>query len=350
MKQYRVAVLGLGNSGMNIHCRYLSQMPDKYKVVAVFDMLEERREMARQMLNCRTYYDYRLMLCECNPDIVINALPSHLHVPVSLELLTEGFNVICEKPLSQSLDEIDSLIECVGNTGSMLAVFHDLRLSPHFQQVKKVIQTGVLGRIVQVSMYADFFQRNWNWQVMRKFNGGRLMNAGSHMIDKVLQLTGLDFSPAITCILDRGASFGDAEDYVKLIFKAPGQPVFDLEMSACCTYPPFTYNIQGTCGGLTGSPNSLRWKYFRPSEAPQRTVSQMPVADKDGGPAYCHEELKWYEETWEDKRSEFDVAPVEFFDSLYNTLENGAPLEVTLHQVRQQVVIMEECIRQGCFV
>lgn len=346
MKKYKVAILGLGNSGWNIHCRYLRLLPEKYQVTAVFDMLEERLRKAEEELGCKAYSDYRDMLDGCDADIVVNALPSHLHVPVSIEFLEKGYDVICEKPLSRSLAEIDSLIECVEKTGRMFTVFHDLRFSPHFQQVKKVIQSGILGRIVQVSMYADFFHRNWNWQVMRKYNGGRLMNAGSHMIDKVLQLTGEDFNPEMACVMDKGASFGDAEDYVKIILKAPGHPVYDLEMSSCCAYPPFAYNIQGTCGGLTGTANSLKWKYFKPSEAPERKVSETPIADKDGDPAYCHEILKWYDNTWEDSRDEFDVAPVEFYEALYRTLEKGAPLEVTLQQVRKQVMLLEECVRR----
>lgn len=173
------------------------------------------------------------------------------------------------------------------------------------------------------------------------------MNAGSHMIDKMLKLTGVDFSPSVTCKLDRGASFGDAEDYVKLILQAPGYPLFDLEMSACCTYPQFSYNIQGTCGGLTGTPNRLKWKYYKPSEAPVREPQYMPISDKDGDPAYCREELKWYEEFWEDSRNEYDVVPIEYYESLYRTLTEGAPLEVTLQQIRKQVEIIEECYRQN---
>ena len=345
MKQYKVAVLGLGNSGWNIHCRCLGNMPERFKITAVFDMLEQRCEKAERELGCKAYYDYGRMFEQCDADIVVNALPSNMHVPVSSEALEKGFDVICEKPLTNSLDEIDSLIRCVKKTGKIFTVFHDLRVSPHFQQVRSVIQSGILGRIVQISMYADFFQRNWNWQVMRKYNGGRLLNAGSHMIDKALQLTDSDFMPEITCIMDKAASFGDAEDYVKLVLKAPGYPVFDLEMSACCVYPPFAYNVQGTCGGLTGGTNNIKWKYFKPWEVPARTASQVPITDKDGDPAYCREELKWYEETWEDSRSEFDVAPVVFYEALYDTLENGAPLLVTLQQVRRQIVLIEECKR-----
>jgi hypothetical protein len=48
------------------------------------------------------------MLRRSNLDLVINATPSHKHVPVSLEFLNNGFNVLCEKPLARQVSDVAS--------------------------------------------------------------------------------------------------------------------------------------------------------------------------------------------------------------------------------------------------
>ena len=55
--------------------------------------------------------DYRDILDRKDLDLVINATPSNLHVPITLDLLNHGFNVLCEKPLARTVEEVDRLIE-----------------------------------------------------------------------------------------------------------------------------------------------------------------------------------------------------------------------------------------------
>ena len=60
----------------------------------------------------------------------------------------------------------------------------------------------------------------------------------------------------------RDITYGDAEDYVKMLFKAPGKPVVNLEASSCCAYPFDTINIQGSCGGIRGPAEHLEMEIF----------------------------------------------------------------------------------------
>ena len=59
MKQLKVCILGQGRSGRNIHGRYLLTDKDRYKIVAVVDPLEERRQRAAKEYGCDVYSDYR---------------------------------------------------------------------------------------------------------------------------------------------------------------------------------------------------------------------------------------------------------------------------------------------------
>ncbi len=349
MKQLNVCIIGQGRSGRNIHGRFLSQAPDMFKIVAVVDLLEDRRKRAEEEYGCTSYSDYRDIFGRGDLDLVVNATPSHLHVPVSLDLVNNGFNTLCEKPLARRADEVDQLIDASRKAGKLLAIYQQSRYAPYFQQVRKVIDSGVLGRIVQVSIAFNGFSRRWDWQCIQEYNGGNLLNTGPHPLDQALQLFGADAMPEVTCFMDRANTYGDAEDYVKLILHGKGHPVIDLEISSCCAYPSFTYNVQGTSGGLSGSMNHIDWKYFIPAESPAQKLIRTPIVKEDGTPAYCSEKLTWHEHSWDlpkESKDLFNTMSYSFYSMLYKVLTEGAPLEITLEQVRRQIAVIEECHRQ----
>ena len=350
MKQLRVAILGQGRSGRDIHGVYLNVAKDKYKIVAVVDPIEERRMRAEREYGCETYESHSSLLGRKDLDIIINATPSALHVPITLELLNNGFNVLCDKPLARKAADVDMLIDAAEKSKRLLAIFQQSRFAPYFEQIKKVINSGVLGRIVQISSQWNGFSRRWDWQCIQANNGGSLLNTGPHPMDQLLRLLDVDGMPQVTCIMDRANTFGDAEDYVKVILRAPGRPVIDLEVSCCCAYTNFTYNVQGTRGGLKGSTEHLDWKYFKQEEAPEQHLIKTPLSKEDGTPAYCGEKLKWYEESWdntEEHKDLFNYLSYRFYNMLYKTMTEGEKLEITPEQVRQQIAVIEECHRQN---
>lgn len=347
----KVGIIGQGRSGRNIHGRYLQTVPELYKIAAVADSVTERQERAKQEYGCRAYSTWTEMAAAEELDLVVNASPSDQHFPVTLELLQRGFNVLCEKPLARTAAEVDRLIEAAERSGKRLAVFQQSRYMPAFMKIREILESGVLGRIVQIDMKSHSFARRWDWQTLQSHNGGSLMNTGPHPVDQALQLFGGDELPQITCIMDRANTFGDAEDYVKLIMRGAGRPTIDLEISSCAAYASDPFVIQGTNGGLRGNTKRLEWKYFKPEEAPVQTLIEEPLFDKNGMPAYCSEKLAWYEEKWElelpEGASEFDLMTERLYRMLFRTLQEGTPLEITPWQVRRQMQVMEQCRRQN---
>jgi len=349
-KVIRVGILGQGRSGRDIHGSYLNTVKDKYRIVAVADLIKERRDRAVREYGCDAYLNYRDVLKRKDLDLVINALPSHFHVPVTKEILNAGFNVLCEKPLARKAAEVDMLMRTAKKSGRVFAIYQQSRFAPYFQQVKKVIKSGVLGRIVQISIAFNGFSRRWDWQTLQEYNGGSLLNTGPHPLDQALNLMNTKVVPDVTCIMDRVNTYGDAEDYVKLILRAPDRPLIDLEISSCCAYPCFTYNIHASRGSLKGNTAHIDWKYFKPAEAPRRRLQREPLSKPDGTPSYCSEQLKWYEETWDLTKEEQDLfgsMSASFYNMLHNAVQYGKPLEITPEQVRQQIAVIEECHRQN---
>lgn len=360
MKKVRVAIIGQGRSGRDIHGSYLKADP-RFQIMAAVDLLEERRRRAAEEYRCDVYADYHDLFKRRDLDLIINSTYSHMHAPVSLEIIKAGYNVLCEKPLAATVKQVDQLIAASKKSGVVFAIYQQSRYAPYFLQVQKVIQSGVLGRIVQISIAFNGFSRRWDWQTLRERNGGSLANTGPHPLDQALQLFGAGM-PKVTCFMDRtDNSFGDAEDHVKVILSGRGHPTIDMEVSSCCAYPCFVYNVYGTRGGMKGTQSSMEWKYFKISEAPKQKLTREPLCKPDRTPAYPSEELTWHTESWpaapdaKSKQAGYSpaAAPVQggmtgmYYAMLYNTLVRGTALKITPQQVRRQIAVIEICRRQN---
>ena len=350
MSKIRVAILGQGRSGRDIHGAYLSRDPRRSRIVAAVDPLADRRRRAAEEYECEVLRDHRPLLKRRGLDLIVNAAPSHLHVPISLQFLRAGFNVLCEKPLAARAADVARLIAAARKARKVLAIFQQSRYAPYFQQVRKVIGSGVLGRIVQVSIASSGFARRWDWQTLRSWNGGSLLNTGAHLVDQALQLFGTDAMPQVACFMDRATTRGDAEYHVRLSLRGDGRPLVTVEITSCCAYPSFTFQVYGTRGGLAGGASHLEWKPFKPAENPRRRLTRAPIRNPDGTPAYCRDKRKWHTRSWDvpaAKRDLFGSMSAQLYRMLHKTLTAGAPLEITPQEVRQQIAVIEACHRQN---
>jgi len=338
----RVGIAGLGRSGWSIHALALGALEERYRVAAAMDAKPERREEASARFGCRTYPDFDSLLGDPEVELLVVATPSHLHAEHSIRALEAGKDVLCEKPMACCLADADRMIETARRTGRTLAVFQNRRYAPDFQKVLEVIRSGRLGRIVMIRMAGHSFGRRWDWQTLRKLGGGTLYNTCPHFVDQALEFLG-GAEPEVFCHLDRALSSGDAEDHCKIVLRAPGRPVVEVEVTSACAYAQDLWLVMGTRGGLTGSMTALRWKYVETEKLPPRPVDLEPTPDR----SYCGEALPWHEESWQ---APPDPAPcaggtavIRYYEDLYETLRRGAPLAVTLESVRQQMKVLEEC-------
>ena len=351
MKQIKVAILGQGRSGYAIHGKHLLTDTERFKVVAVVDKLPERREKAQRVFGCSVYEDYTELFGKNDEiDLVINSFPSPFHHPVTVDLLNHGFNVLCEKPAAKTPEMIDEMEAAAKKNGKTLAIFQQSRFAPYFNKVQEVINSDKLGRIVQISIAFSGYARRWDWQCIQDNVAGSLYNTGPHPLDQALYLLGNeDEMPTVICKMDNANSFGDAEDYVKLILTMPGKPLIDMEISSCDGYSWGTYKIMGTQGSLCGSQTHLDWKWFVPEEAPEQHLIRTPLTGADGEPAYCGEKLIWHTDSWDAKQDEnaFVSAVYTYYTHLYNKLTEGIEMPVTIKQVRRQIAVIDEAHRQN---
>ena len=347
MKKLRVAIIGQGRSGRDIHGAYfLSKANELYEVVAVVDAIEDRRERAAAEFGCPVFADYtELFAMKDQIDLVINSTFSYMHAPITIDLADHGFNVVCEKPFARRASDVDDMIAAGKRNGVMVTAFQQSRYAPYFLKIKELLATGKLGEIIQVSIKFNGFSRRWDWQTSLRFNGGEVMNTGPHPMDQALDLMGYDVEmPTVFSKLGSINVSGDAEDYAKIILTAPGKPLFDIELSKQDAYAGcgWLYQIYAKNGSLRAGHKSVEWQWFDPEEKAIPELQLEPLRKPENGyPMYCGETLNWHKETIELSGDPFTSAVHLYYTMIYNHLVNGAELEITAEQVRRQIRVNE---------
>ena len=355
MKRIRVGIIGQGRSGRNIH-RYLidtnKDIHEMFELVGVADPIAERRQYPDAISvspDFKEYDNYKDMLKDKSIDLIVNATRSMDHIPVSIEAMEAGFNVLCEKPLARTVADVDKVIEVSKRTGKFFAVFQQSRFRHLFRKTLDIMNSGILGDIIMVKISYAGFKRRWDWQTIQDMCAGELLNTGPHPLDQAVIFYGDADPERIFCQMACAKTFGDAEDHVKLILAGKGHPTIDLEVSNCNMYPGANYEVYGTLGGLTAKGTELKWRYCIPEELPKQQLVKEPLRGAGNMPIYCSEKVAYYEEscTLPEATLGMDAWGGKYYKQLYAALTDGTPMEVTLEQVRRQIMIIEECHKQN---
>lgn len=127
--------MGVGSLGKH-HARIYSELPQS-NLVAVIDPVEDRAEEIASRYGCRALKDYRQVFGEV--DAVSLAVPTTSHSEIGCHLLSEGVHVLVEKPISNTLEGADRLIEAQEKAGVILHVGHSERFNPALTELGKHI-------------------------------------------------------------------------------------------------------------------------------------------------------------------------------------------------------------------
>ncbi len=352
MRKLRVAIIGQGRSGRDIHGKYfLSEANDKCEVVACVDEISLRRLIAEERHpGCKTFADYKeLFNIKDEIDIVVNASYSHYHYPITKDLLAHGMNVVAEKPFARTYEECLDLIETAKAKGCHVYPFHQSLFAPNFTKVKEILATGNLGEPLQYSLRYSGFAHRWDWQTILACCAGGLYNTAPHPIGQALDLLGWDkdVKVAFSKLSSNNVS-GDGDDYAKLILTAPNKPVVDIEVISCAdAYSDFIFKVFGTNGTLKVGFNDYKMTYYKPEEYTEKPLVKTALKDVDGDPIYCSDDMKKYEEAGEIVGTGFDVGPDLFYNMVYDAIFNGKTAYISPEKGALAIKIIEECHKQN---
>jgi predicted dehydrogenase len=212
-KPLRLGMVGGGEGAYigNIH-RISARLDGAFQLVAgAFDIDAGRGRSfaATQGIEpARAYDDFQAMIAgelarEDRIDTVAICTPNHTHFPIAKAFLEAGFDVICEKPLTTTLDDARALACIVSETGRFMGVTYTYSGYPMVHEARAMIAAGELGliRVVQAEYPLEWMataieaegnaQAAWRTDPKKSGRGGSIGDIGTHAFHLAGFVTGL---------------------------------------------------------------------------------------------------------------------------------------------------------------
>lgn len=179
-------------------------------------------------------------LTEClkeNPDVGVIANETSLHIPIAIKLAKEGLDLFLEKPLSNSLKDIEKLRAIVKKKKLITQMGCNLRFHPCIKKIKSLIEQQKIGKIISVQVQnCSYLPDSHRWEDYRKsyaarkdLGGGVILTNAIHEIDYMYW-----FFQEVENVISMSGKFSEldvtAEDYVSSLLKFKNKIIGELHM------------------------------------------------------------------------------------------------------------------------
>lgn len=236
MSDIRVGIIGVGIMGAG-HARYLTDSVDGAVVTAIFDLDAARMDSLATELSAKSgatinkHSSVSELINDVTVDAVIICSPDGLH-PEHLELCVKaGKPTLCEKPLAPRLEDAKRIAEIVKASGVPVALGFMRRFDPGYIQMKKEIDSGKYGEVVQIRSVSR------NVSTPGATTAGMISNSAVHEFDIGRWLLGEEFTDVSTAVGKRTSHANpDIDDVLSILTHSESGVLMTMDNCANSTY------------------------------------------------------------------------------------------------------------------
>ena len=280
--------------------RIAARIDDEYEFCAGALSSDPGRAMASarelHLAEDRSYGSYEEMAAaESARDDGIEAVaivtPNHTHYPIAKAFLAAGIHVICDKPMTVTVDEADSLLAAARESGRILAVTYNYTGYPMVRQARAMIERGDLGdiRTVRVQYAQDWLseaietdgqkQAEWRTDPARSGAGGCIGDIGTHAYHLACFVAGLKLE-ALCADLSTFVDGRRLDDNAQLLLRFSGGAKGMLWASQVAVGNENNLELE-----VYGDKGGLSWRQEQPNELTFTSLGETPRRITRGSPA-----------------------------------------------------------------
>ncbi len=151
--KFTVAILGSGSRGAESYGRLFLEMQDKYEIVSLCDISSATLQKYQKIFNVpqeSCFLTEEEFFKARRADLLVIATLDKDHVRQCLAGLQAGYDILMEKPISDSKEECLQLLEAQKKYGGKVFVCHVLRYAPAFMKVGELLKEGAIGKLVSI--------------------------------------------------------------------------------------------------------------------------------------------------------------------------------------------------------
>ncbi|SHM23373.1 Predicted dehydrogenase [Chitinophaga jiangningensis] len=190
-KVIKVGICSFGMSGQIFHAPFIHVNPN-FEFTAVVE--RSKHLAAARYPGVKVYASVDDMVKDPSLDLIVVNTPNYTHYDYAKTALDAGKHVVVEKPFTVHNQEAQELIELAASKGLLLSVYHNRRYDSDYNVVKSVINSGVLGDVLEFEVHYDRFKEELSYKKHKEENlpgTGALYDLGSHLIDQALTIFGM---------------------------------------------------------------------------------------------------------------------------------------------------------------
>ncbi len=298
-QQHRIK-LGMVGGGQGafigaVH-RIAARIDDQYELVAgALSSDPERAGASARELGIaadRSYASYEEMAQAeaARPDgieAVSIVTPNHLHAPIARAFLNAGIHVICDKPLTTSVQEAEELVGLVEKSGKLFVLTHNYSGYPMIRQARSMVAGGELGdiRVIQVEYPQDWLterselsgnkQAEWRTDPARSGAGGAIGDIGTHAYHLAGFVSGLETEQVLAQLSSfvEGRSLDD-DVQIMLRYKGGARGSLWASQVAVGNENGLKLRIYGSKGGLEWTQADPNYLWFTRFGEPKQLITR----------------------------------------------------------------------------
>jgi predicted dehydrogenase len=234
-------------------------------------------------------------------DFVIVATPNHLHFPVAKEFIKFGIAVVCDKPLTNDLQQAQALVDLVEETGVLFALTYNYTGYAAVREARERVRSGMLGQLrkVLVEYHQDWLmqpieqagskQASWRTDPARAGAGGSVGDIGTHA-ENLLQFVTGQCIRSVCADLSSFVADRVLDDDANILLRMEGgaKGLLSCSQVACGEANDLSIRVYGSRAGLEWRQQDAGTLTFKPAGEPwQRLLVGSPYMSAPSQAATC---------------------------------------------------------------
>jgi predicted dehydrogenase len=187
MARKRVLVVGLGNMGMS-HALAYTRIPE-FEVVGVCTRHIAEKRLPEALAGAKRFADFDRALAELKPDVVsVNTLPD-THAEYAIKAMEAGAHVFVEKPLAETAERAQAVVDTARRTGRKLVVGYILRYHPSWVKFIEIARQLGTPLVFRMNLNQQSNGETWAWHKRLMDSFPPIVDCGVHYVDVMCQMT-----------------------------------------------------------------------------------------------------------------------------------------------------------------
>jgi predicted dehydrogenase len=191
-----------------------------------------------------------------NPDAVLVTNPTSLHIQSALAAANHGCHIFIEKPISDTLDRIDELMDIVHKKNLVVLIGCNMRFHPCLQFIKKLLKEERIGKVISARVQMGQYLPDWHpWEDYRKMYSAHRSLGGGIILDAIHEL---DYISWLLGDVTQVFSFSDklsnldidTEDVAEILLRFKSGAIAEVHLDYIQRYPTRSCEIIGEEGTI----------------------------------------------------------------------------------------------------